>query len=89
MSRADVELPSAKRFTLWVLPTEGFAVSSASEPQSPSESHAHAHEHIPAPGEPSVPEIEEDENVAPRPEEDIADVLRAKPDTEDHSHHAE
>ena len=56
-------------------------MSSASAPQS--------HEHVPAPGEVTVPEIEEDENVAPRPEEDIADVLRAKPDTEDHSHDAE
>lgn len=68
-----------------MLPTEGLAVSSASEPQSPSESR----EHVPAPGEVTVPELEEDENVAPRPEEDIADVLRAKPDTHDHSHDVE
>ena len=44
-----------------------------------------AHDHIPEPGEPSVPELEDDENVAPRPEEEIADILRAKPDVEDHS----
>jgi hypothetical protein len=46
-------------------------------------------ESIPAPDEPSVPEIVEDETVPPRPEEDIADVLRAKPDTEDHAEHAD
>lgn len=40
--------------------------------------------HIPEPGEPSVPELELDENVAPRPEEEIADVLRAEPDLERH-----
>ena len=44
--------------------------------------------HVPAPGEPTVPELEDDETVAPRPEEDIADVLRAEPDVEDHSAHA-
>lgn len=48
-----------------------------------------AHTHIPLPGEPSVPELEADENIAPRPEEEIADVLRAKPDVEDHSRHPE
>lgn len=47
----------------------------------------HPAHHIPEPGEPSVPELEEDENIAPRPEEEIADVLRAKPDLEDHSRH--
>ena len=40
--------------------------------------------HVPAPGEPSVPEIEIDETVPPRPEEEVADVLRADPDVEDH-----
>jgi len=44
------------------------------------------HEHIPEPGEPSVPELEEDENIAPRPEEELADMLRAEPDVSDHSH---
>ncbi|WEO78739.1 hypothetical protein BJQ94_06830 [Cryobacterium sp. SO2] len=43
--------------------------------------------HIPAPDEPSVPELEDDQTVAPRPEEEIADVLRAKPDLDDHSEH--
>ncbi|WP_336645480.1 hypothetical protein [Microbacterium sp. USHLN186] len=41
--------------------------------------------HVPAPGEASVPEIEQDETIAPRPEEEIADVLRAEPDTADHT----
>ena len=40
--------------------------------------------HVPAPGEPSIPELEEDENIAPRPEEEIADLLRAEPDTDEH-----
>ncbi|PKI92902.1 hypothetical protein CW368_00935 [Actinomycetales bacterium SN12] len=40
---------------------------------------------VPAPGEATVPEIEQDETIAPRPEEEIADVLRAEPDTADHS----
>ncbi len=48
-----------------------------------------AHDHIPAPGEATVPELEADENIAPRPEEEIADVLRAKPDVEDHRRHPE
>ncbi|MCC2032682.1 hypothetical protein [Microbacterium allomyrinae] len=43
--------------------------------------------HIPAPDEPSIPELEVDETIAPRPEEEIADVLRTKPDVADHSHH--
>lgn len=42
-------------------------------------------EHIPAPDEPSVPELELDETIAPRPEEEIADALRAEPDLGDHS----
>ncbi|MFG6501950.1 hypothetical protein [Microbacterium sp. P05] len=41
--------------------------------------------HIPAADEPSVPELEVDENVAPRPEEEIADIARAEPDVDDHS----
>jgi hypothetical protein len=39
---------------------------------------------VPNPDEPTIPEIEDDENVAPRPEEAIADVARAVPDVEDH-----
>ncbi|MCP2030734.1 hypothetical protein L1277_000798 [Okibacterium sp. HSC-33S16] len=34
--------------------------------------------------ESSIPELEVDENIAPRPEEEIADVVRATPDIEDH-----
>ncbi len=37
------------------------------------------------PGEAIVPELEYDENVAPRPEEEIADAARAQPDVADHS----
>ena len=46
-----------------------------------------AHEHVPGPDEPSIPELELDQTVAPRPEEELADVLRAEPDVEDHSEH--
>ncbi|MDX2375784.1 hypothetical protein M4I32_03105 [Microbacterium sp. LRZ72] len=50
--------------------------------------HEHpAHEHVPGPDEPTIPELEADEDVAPRPEEPIADTLRAEPDTEDHGRH--
>ncbi|MFC4139933.1 MULTISPECIES: NAD(P)/FAD-dependent oxidoreductase [unclassified Microbacterium] len=42
--------------------------------------------HIPAAGEPSIPELEVDENIAPRPEEEAADLNRAEPDVADHSH---
>ena len=54
---------------LLVMPTEGFAVSRENIPDH----------HIPAADEPSVPELEADETVPPRPEEEIADVLRAEP----------
>lgn len=43
---------------------------------------------IPAPDEATVPALEVDETVAPRPEEEIADLARAEPDVEDHSHPA-
>ena len=66
---------------LGMSPTEGSAVSSHNE-LSPEE-------HIPAPEESTVPEIEADQTVAPRPEEEIADVLRAEPDVEDHSKHSD
>ena len=46
-------------------------------------------QHIPAPDEPSVPEIEVDQSVAPRPEDEIADITRATPDVEDHAEHGE
>ncbi len=38
--------------------------------------------HHPAPGEEPIPELEDDETIAPRPEEEIADQLRAEPDPE-------
>src|SRR4051794_26832255 len=53
-----------------VMPTEGFAVSYENIPDH----------HIPAADEPSVPELEADETIPPRPEEEIADELRAEPD---------
>ena len=46
-----------------------------------------AQEHIPGPDEPTLPKLEVDQTIAPRPEEEIADILRAKPDVEDHSQH--
>jgi len=41
------------------------------------------------PDESSIPELEADQTIAPRPEEEIADALRADPDVEDHSQHPE
>lgn len=41
-------------------------------------------EHTPDPEEPTVPELEVDQTVPPRPEEEIADVLRAEPDEQGH-----
>ena len=38
------------------------------------------HEPFPGPGDPSVPQLEDDETTAPRPEEEIADQLRSEPD---------
>jgi len=40
--------------------------------------------HIPGPDESSVPQIEVDQTIPPRPEEEIADALRAPPDVEVH-----
>jgi hypothetical protein len=52
---------------------------------SPADEHS-SRPHVPAPGEPTIPELEVDETIPPRPEEEIADRVRAKPDTENHSH---
>ncbi|HEV7956885.1 MAG TPA: hypothetical protein VGP10_06980 [Marisediminicola sp.] len=46
-------------------------------------------ERIPGPGERIVPKLEIDETIPPRPEEEIADVLRATPDVADHSQQLE
>jgi len=51
---------------------------------SSSEDHRADHR-IPAPGEPSTPELEIDESIAPRPEEEIADLARAEPDLDAHA----
>ncbi|WP_309068553.1 hypothetical protein [Microbacterium sp.] len=50
----------------------------------PGHAHDFAPDAIPAPEESTIPEVEEDETIAPRPEEEIADVLRAEPDIADH-----
>lgn len=60
---------------------EGFAVSVHNEHSSSK--------HIPGPDEPTIPELEVDETIPPRPEEEIADVARAEPDVDDHSRHPE
>lgn len=73
--RRDLRDVARDRHTLSVMPTEGFAVSHENSPDH----------HIPAADEPSVPELEADETIPPRPEEEIADLLRAEPDLEDHS----
>ncbi|QOD94245.1 hypothetical protein [Chryseoglobus sp. 28M-23] len=38
---------------------------------------------VPAPDESSIPELEDDETIAPRPEEEIADAARAESDLDD------
>ena len=39
-----------------------------------------AHDSAPEPGEePPIPELEDDETTAPRPEEEIADLYRSEP----------
>ncbi|GAA1420121.1 hypothetical protein [Agrococcus citreus] len=48
-----------------------------------------AHDHVPGPGEHSIPELESDQADPPRPEEAIADALRAEPDVTDHAEHPE
>ena len=41
--------------------------------------------HVPGPDETSIPELEYDETIPPRPEEEVADLLRARPDVSDHT----
>jgi hypothetical protein len=53
---------------------------------TPHDEHA-THPHVPGPGEATVPVLEDDETIPPRPEEEIADRLRAEPDVTDHSEH--
>lgn len=79
VDRMAEHCPQADRHTLSVMPTEGFAVSHENTPDH----------HIPAGDEPSVPELEADETIPPRPEEELADVLRAEPDLEDRGSHPE
>ena len=49
----------------------------------------HEEPHVPEPGESSIPELEEDETIAPRPEEEVADRARAAPATADHGGEAQ
>ena len=44
------------------------------------------HEPFPGPGNPPVPQLEDDETTAPRPEEEIADRLRSEPDPDGRPH---
>ena len=48
----------------------------------PHDEHS-SQERIPGPDESPLPELETDQTIAPRPEEEIADVLRAEPDVDD------
>ncbi|WP_157681719.1 hypothetical protein [Microbacterium pygmaeum] len=52
--------------------------------EHPAQSTPH---HVPGPHEPSVPELEVDETIPPRPEEEVADRERAEPDVQDHGRH--
>ena len=55
-----------------------------------SSTNAHSSpDHVPADDETTFPELEADQSVAPRPEEELADVVRAEPDVADHSEHPE
>ncbi|MDJ0348563.1 hypothetical protein [Cryobacterium sp. PH29-G1] len=45
--------------------------------------------HIPGPDEPSIPELEVDQTIPPRPEEEIADAARSKPDVADYGQNSE
>jgi hypothetical protein len=47
------------------------------------------HEVLPDGSIPGIPELEFDEDIAPRPEENIADVARATPDTAEHGDKAD
>lgn len=45
-----------------------------------------AEEPIPETGEPPIPTLEEDQSMAPRPEEEVADQLRSEPDPHGRPH---
>lgn len=61
-----------KALTLCLLPTKGFTMTLDHEHSSG--------ERTPSPDEHDIPELEVDQSQAPRPEEEIADALRAEPD---------
>lgn len=48
-----------------------------------NEHQSHEHEHEPVPGEFVNPDLEVDESVAPRPEEEVADALRTDENLDD------
>lgn len=47
-----------------------------------------SHDYQPSADDPTIPELEVDETIPPRPEEEAADLARATPDTEDHGQHS-
>ncbi|MFW2514219.1 hypothetical protein ACNI3K_10625 [Demequina sp. SO4-13] len=52
--------------------------------------HEHAsHERVPSRDDHDTPELEDDQTVAPRPEEEVADALRSEPDLDDHGNKSE
>ncbi|WP_309132979.1 hypothetical protein [Brevibacterium sp.] len=51
--------------------------------QHPSHEHEHEHEHEYVPGDFTSPELEDDESIAPRPEEEVADALRTESDVDE------
>lgn len=54
---------------------------------SPNENSAQGH--TPDPENPPIPELEVDQTVPPRPEEEIADALRSQPANKDDSQPSE
>lgn len=53
----------------------------------PHHSDSPEHDRLPNAEEIPAPELEFDQNVAPRPEEEAADDLRAKPDADGNAEH--
>jgi hypothetical protein len=70
-----IEHPGGSAYAV-VNSTEGSAVCPTEEPA--------ARAHVPDPDEHSFPELEADQTIPPRPEEEMADMLRAEPDVRDH-----
>lgn len=47
----------------------------------PMQQRSHEHEYVP--GDFANPELEDDETIAPRPEEEVADALRTESDVDE------